>query len=76
MTKTSTFKIQSLRCKRLRTAWCADAINAQQQQPEPGNWEAQLLAALKAALRADGKVLHQHVLELGELWYNYQTQVA
>jgi hypothetical protein len=34
----------------------ADAINAQQLQPEPGNWEAQLLTAIKAALRADGKV--------------------
>jgi hypothetical protein len=34
----------------------ADAINAQQLQPEPGNWEAQLVTAIKAALRADGKV--------------------
>ncbi len=34
----------------------ADAYNAQQMQPDVGNWEAQLMAQLKTALRADGKV--------------------
>ena len=37
-------------------AAAADAYNAQQTQPDAANWEGELMAAMKAALRNDGKV--------------------